>query len=140
MPVPVIDGGARRSGLYAAVREAIEEDARNHEVRVAGWNGGLAAHPYEMQRIIDARRAGEPTDVPPWAVPKWARTEVAEAARCVPTTFGHRPVVNPDDMFTVIADDGSFWLEVNGLLNDGFGMPPEQYDLYPTSTNYRVPR
>jgi hypothetical protein len=130
--------GAHSGGLYEAVRELVEVDARLHNQRVSGWEGG-AAQPYPMQRILDALRAGKSTDVPPWAMPQWARAKLAEAARGATTKFGYRAVVYLDDMVVAIADNGSYWLEDHGL-NDDFGTPPEIYNQYPTPTKYRGPR
>jgi hypothetical protein len=102
-------------GLYQAVRELVEEDACDHEARVSGWHGGRVAHPYPLQRILDALRAGKSVDVPMWAEPKWARTEISEAASRVSNAFMRRTVVRPNDTFTVVADDGSAWLADNGM-------------------------
>jgi hypothetical protein len=50
-----------------------------------------------------------------------------------------RAVPEPDR-----GDDQGDWDPGQWLIDNGFaggpGMPPEQYDLQPTSTNYRGPR
>jgi hypothetical protein len=112
MPVADDGAGAQHAGVYAAVLAAVESDARSHAERVAGWSVDPAEHPYEMQSVLDALRAGESVDVPAWAVPRRVRPE-----RCtdrVEATW-YRAVVHPDDRVTLEPDDGSRWLEVNGL-------------------------
>jgi hypothetical protein len=107
----------------------VEADARQHAERVAGWPADHSACRYPLQRVLEALRAGEATDVQPWMVP--------------PTALGGEPgvpIVHPDDTVTFDVDNGPrLWLEYNGL-DDDFGMPPELYDQQPTSTKYRGPR
>jgi hypothetical protein len=109
---------ATGAGLYQAVRERIEEDARLHAERIAGWPADQFDHvhrPYPMQRILDALRAGELVYAPGWAIPQQALADFSAAASRLPTTFGHRMVIHPDDTFVVVADNGAGWLEDNGL-------------------------
>ena len=108
--MPVVRGGAApRGGSYAAARRAVEEDARRHAQRVAGWPA--SEHPYPLQRVLDALRAGEATDVPTWAVPPTA-AHSGDTAKNL-----YAAIVHPDDTVTFEVDDGALlWLEHNGLL------------------------
>jgi hypothetical protein len=118
MPVADDDrGGYPAGGVYRAVRERVEEDGRLHEERIAGWPVDPADHPYPMQRILDGLRAGEPIDVPPWAVPRWALSgQCIVRGQRTDGMWMYRAVVRPDDDTVVLElDDGSRWLEDNGL-------------------------
>jgi hypothetical protein len=106
--------------VYQAVRERIEEDARLHAERIAGWSVDPADHPYPMQRVLDAMRAGEATDVPSWAVPKSARADHCTArgrrtGQTVEAAVFYKAVVRPDDSVTFEVDDGGLWFEEIGL-------------------------
>jgi hypothetical protein len=105
--MPVRRGtAAPRGGVYAVVRRSIEEDARRHAERVGGWPASV--HPYQLQRVLDALRAGEPTDVPAWAVPPAAHSR--DTATC------YAAIVRPNDTVTFDVDDGALlWLEYQGL-------------------------
>ncbi|APA76120.1 hypothetical protein LIX17_12355 [Mycobacterium avium subsp. hominissuis] len=66
-----------------------------------------------MQRILDALRAGEPTDVPGWMLPEAVRgmvgtrnTENARNATCF-----YVAVLRPDDTVIFEPDDGSKMVE-----------------------------
>jgi hypothetical protein len=59
-------------------------------------------------------------------------------ARRVGRIVGDQPEDRGGD--TDLDDWTRQWLNDNGLWNDNFGMPPGQYDLYPTSTKYQGPR
>lgn len=120
--MPVVGDSARPvgDGLYQAVRERVEEDACLHEERIASWPGGSANHPYPMWRILDALRAGEPVDVPQWAVPQWARIGQCMlrgrlTEQTVEAPWMYRAIVRPDDTVTFEADDGRLWVAENGL-------------------------
>lgn len=138
---------SRAGGLYRAVCERIEDDARRHAQRIAGWPADPLdrVHRNPMQRILDALRAGEPTDVPAWAIPRSARGDQCmmrgrTTGEKREATCFYVAIVRPDDTVEFKPDNGDKWLEYNGLLDDNFGTPPQQYDRYPTSTKYRGPR
>ncbi len=82
------DAGGRIFGEAGGRR--VSGCARGHRAECAaarGADGWLPVdpkdHPYPMQRILDALRAGEVTDVPAWAVPKAAGVTYAERVGCV---------------------------------------------------------
>lgn len=114
MPVVVRDGNNRQGGVYQAVRAAVEEDARLHAERIAGWSVDPADYPYPLQRILDALRAGEPTDAPGWMLPDTARGMVAARNTGEATCF-YVAVVRPDDTVTFEPDDGSKTIEYLGV-------------------------
>jgi hypothetical protein len=105
--MPVERGGpAARGGVYAAVRERVEADARAHKERVGTWPP--AWHPYPMQRVLDALRSGDATDVPAWAIPR--------IAECSSPWRLWAAIVRSDDTVTFDVDDGpGLWLEYQGL-------------------------
>lgn len=116
MPVVVSDGSNRQGGVYRAVRDAMERDAQLHAERIAGWPVDPKDHPYRMQRILDALRAGEVTDVPMWVLPKAAlrdqpRARGARTGRSGDASVLYKAVVRPDDTVTFEVDDGSAMME-----------------------------
>lgn len=117
MPV-VVSGSNRQGGVYRAVREAMERDAQLHAERIAGWPVDPKGPPYPLQRILDALRAGKPTDAPTWAVPAAHVGCLAARRRAGETTPGqtfYKAVVRPDDTVTFEPDDGSASIEYLGL-------------------------
>jgi hypothetical protein len=119
--MPVIDDPRPSAdGLYQAVRERVEEHARLHAERLAAWHVDPADHPYALQRVLNALRAGEPTDVPDWAIPQSARG--GQRMTRGRTTSGRREavcfyveIVRPDDTIELKPDSWAKWFEYNGL-------------------------
>jgi hypothetical protein len=84
------------SGLYAALLAAEEAEARC-----------TYPHPGNAVRLA-ALRAGEPVDIYAGDLPPEARVGVT-------VRWWTRAVVRPDGTVALRDDDGSLWLEENGL-------------------------
>jgi hypothetical protein len=82
------------------------------ETRIARWgrdtvcDDGAVFH-YPRHRI-EALRAGRPVELKASDLPRWAREGVD-------LQWWVRAVVHPDDSIRYVDDDGSKWLEENGL-------------------------
>ena len=80
----------------------------------------------------DRINRNEPTPTEATIAPATPLSETAQAIwdRLAPDRGGD---TDPDDW-------ARQWLKDNGLWDDNLGIPPAQYDLYPTSSKYRGPR
>lgn len=119
MPRPKRQPRQQAAGLYQAVREAIEEDARLHTGRVAGWDDPRHCA-YPLQRILDALRAGETTDAPVWTIPPVDRGDASTARErntgdAGDATCFYVAIVRPDDTVAFEPDDGSKTIEHLGV-------------------------
>ncbi|WP_156767977.1 hypothetical protein [Mycobacterium sp. E1386] len=120
MPRPKRQPGQQGAGLYQTVREAVEEDAARHTERIAAWPVDPEDQPYELQRILDALRRDETTDVPAWAIPKAARGDACMArgrdtGDAREATCFYVAIVRPDDTVTFAPDDGSKMIDYLGI-------------------------
>lgn len=102
--MPIIDDEAvgRRSGVYEAVREAIEAELTTYRAL------NVAPTPI-FQRWLEQMRARRPVDVPAYLLPTWARPGL-EAGRPMQTAL-----VSPDDRVMFREESAAETVERLGL-------------------------
>jgi hypothetical protein len=96
-PVPDTAGG---TGLYAAVRQALEDDLD----RYRRWEP-----PPIKRATLAAMDLGERVEVPSWALPSWARLPFT------PGDIEPMAIVGPDDRLDFRAETGKDICDWHGL-------------------------